>query len=318
MNYLFVDGNGLGYYHHESDKLSNGDMEVQAIFGFLKNVRRYASILRARPVILWDGFSDNRREFYPEYKSNRDEDAKMKAMKEGFAKQKPFIKDIMRVAGVNQITAVDGEADDLAGMLVAKYRHDDNVENVYLLTGDSDWKQLVNEKTTWVALREDAKHKRINMEMFAELTGYPTPKAFLEGKALQGDKSDNIQQVGGIGEKGAQDLLHEYGSIVSLVRGINDGSIVIDSGRNKTAVNKLARNEFNEKTGCKMLDAFLRNIKLMNLIQTQFAPTKLDIVRGEQDFKRLEELCNRLNFRSIVEDFEVFVVPFERYCGASS
>lgn len=92
-------------------------------------------------------------------------------------------------------------------MLAAKYRHDDNVENVYLLTGDSDWKQLVNEKTTWVALREDAKHKRINMEMFAELTGYPTPKAFLEGKALQGDKSDNIQQVGGIGE-GAQDLLH--------------------------------------------------------------------------------------------------------------
>jgi hypothetical protein len=68
MNYLFVDGNGLGYYHHESDKLSNGDMEVQAIFGFLKNVRRYASILRARPVILWDGFSDKRREFYPEYK----------------------------------------------------------------------------------------------------------------------------------------------------------------------------------------------------------------------------------------------------------
>ena len=67
-----------------------------------------------------------------------------------------------------------------------------------------------------------------------------------------------------------------------------------------------------------MLDAFLRNIKLMNLIQTQFAPTKLDIVRGEQDFKGLEELCNRLNFRSIVEDFEVFVVPFERYCGASS
>jgi hypothetical protein len=41
-------------------------------------------------------------------------------------------------------------------MLVAKYRHDDNVENVYLLTGDSDWKQLVDEKTTWVALREDA------------------------------------------------------------------------------------------------------------------------------------------------------------------
>ncbi|EHC4972798.1 exonuclease, partial [Escherichia coli] len=56
MNYLFVDGNSLGYYHQQSDKLHNGEMEVQAAFGFVKNVRRYASILHARPMILWDGF----------------------------------------------------------------------------------------------------------------------------------------------------------------------------------------------------------------------------------------------------------------------
>ena len=55
MNYLFVDGNSLGYYHQQSDKLHNGEMEVQAAFGFVKNVRRYASILHARPMILWDG-----------------------------------------------------------------------------------------------------------------------------------------------------------------------------------------------------------------------------------------------------------------------
>ncbi len=59
MNYLFVDGNSLGYYHQKSDKLYNGEMEVQAAFGFVKNVRRYASILHARPMILWDGFSEN-------------------------------------------------------------------------------------------------------------------------------------------------------------------------------------------------------------------------------------------------------------------
>lgn len=53
MNYLFVDGNSLGYYHQQSDKLHNGEMEVQAVFGFVKNVRRYASILHARPMILW-------------------------------------------------------------------------------------------------------------------------------------------------------------------------------------------------------------------------------------------------------------------------
>jgi len=314
MNYLLVDGNGLGYYHHESAKLHNGEMEVHAIFGFLKNVRRYASILHARPVILWDGFSDSRREFFPEYKANRDEDPKMKAMKEGFSKQKPFIKEMMTVAGVTQVTAVDGEADDLAGMLVEKYRKDESVEHVYLLTADSDWKQLVNEKTTWVSLREDAKHARITLAQFNQCTGFPTPKAFLEGKALEGDKSDNIPGVGGLGEKGAQDLTHEYGSIVTIINGINDGSIVIEKGRQKTAINKLARNEFNEKTGHKMLAAFLRNIKLMNLIDSAFKPKKIDTLRGEQDFAAMEELCNRLNFRTIVEDFEVFVIPFQRYC----
>ena len=51
MNYLLVDGNSLGYYHQQSDKLHNGEMEVQAVFGFVKNVRRYASILHARPMI---------------------------------------------------------------------------------------------------------------------------------------------------------------------------------------------------------------------------------------------------------------------------
>lgn len=317
MNYLLVDGNSLGYYFHESEsKLSNGDIQVHAIFGFLKTVRKHASLLHARPVILWDGFSDSRRTAYPEYKANRDDDPKMIAMKEGFATQKPYILSLMEAAGVNQLVAVDGEADDLAGMLVAKYRHDDNVQKIYVLTGDSDWKQLVNEKTDWLALRDDAKHKRINLEMFEACTGYPTPKAFLEGKALQGDKSDNIQQVGGIGEKGAKDLLKEFGSIVTLVNGINNGSIVFDKGRNRKPVNALAKNEFNEKTKCRMLEAFIRNVSLMNLIDSQFKPKEIKVIAGRQDFDAMLSICNELNFRSITEDFEIFTIPFQRYCGA--
>ncbi|HGW7550185.1 TPA: PIN domain nuclease, partial [Escherichia coli] len=103
MNYLFVDGNSLGYYHQQSDKLHNGEMEVQAAFGFVKNVRRYASILHARPMILWDGFSDKRRDFYPDYKANRDDDPDMKKMKEGFAIQKPYILKMMTALGVTQL-----------------------------------------------------------------------------------------------------------------------------------------------------------------------------------------------------------------------
>jgi 5'-3' exonuclease len=67
-------------------------METHAVFGFITNMRRYASLLKARPIVLWDGFSDKRREFYPDYKANRDDNAEMKQMKEGFAVKSPSSK----------------------------------------------------------------------------------------------------------------------------------------------------------------------------------------------------------------------------------
>ena len=58
MNYLFVDGNSLGYYHQQSDKLHNGEMEVQAAFGFGNGFsQRIISIMhdffmeRSQPVL---------------------------------------------------------------------------------------------------------------------------------------------------------------------------------------------------------------------------------------------------------------------------
>ncbi len=83
-----------------------------------------------------------------------------------------------------------------------------------------------------------------------------------------------------------------------MVRGINDGSIVINKGRYKTAFNKLAKNAFNEKTGCRMLEAFKRNMTLMNLIDTKFPPSEIEKIKGARDLKAFELLCHELNFRS--------------------
>ena len=88
-----------------------------------------------------------------------------------------------------------------------------------------------------------------------------------------------------------------------------------NKGRNKTAVNNLAKNAFNEKTGCRMLEAFMRNIKLMDLIDTKFAPEKLEIIRGEQSLEAFKQICMQLNFQSILSDLDVFVVPFVKRCG---
>ena len=43
-----------------------------------------------------------------------------------------------------------------------------------------------------------------------------TPHQLIDIKALQGDSSDNIPGVSGIGAKGAADLIQKYGSIEAI------------------------------------------------------------------------------------------------------
>lgn len=68
------------------------------------------------------------------------------------------------------------------------------------------------------------------------------------------------------------------------------------------------------KTGCRMLEAFKRNMMLMNLIDTKFPPSEIESIKGARDMNVFEQMCYELNFRSFLEDLEVFVLPFERYC----
>lgn len=53
---------------------------------------------------------------------------------------------------------------------------------------------------------------------------------------------------------------------------------------------------------------------LMNLIDTKFPPSEIESIKGARDMSAFEQMCYELNFRSFLEDLEVFVLPFERYC----
>ncbi|MEI6984241.1 exonuclease, partial [Klebsiella pneumoniae] len=43
-------------------------------------------------------------------------------------------------------------------------------------------------------------------------------------------------------------------------------------------------------------------------------PSEIEKIKGARDLKAFELLCHELNFRSFLEDLDVFVLPFERYC----
>ncbi|MBT1649208.1 exonuclease, partial [Klebsiella pneumoniae] len=59
--------------------------------------------------------------------------------------------------------------------------------------------------------------------------------------------------------------------------------------------------------------AFKRNMMLMNLIDTKFPRSEIESIKGARDMNAFEQMCYKLNFRSFLEDLEVFVLPFERY-----
>jgi DNA polymerase-1 len=145
---------------------------------------------------------------YAEYKAQRPETP------QGLRDQFPWVRRLMEAFNV-PIFEVDGyEADDVLGTICRQAAEQD-IETI-ILTGDADTLQLVS---PWVrvALNRSTQDRVIYDEVAVrERYGGLSPRQQPEIKALQGDASDNIRGVPGIGAKTAIKLIQDYGSIDGL------------------------------------------------------------------------------------------------------
>lgn len=298
MKYLLIDGNSVGYACHYATKLTAGGMETQAIFGFVKTLRELrVTYPDHTPVVLWDGRAEWRFKLNPAYKSNRDNDPKKVAIKEAYTKQTPILKDLVEHLGVRQLRATTHEADDLAGYMVTELMHKPDTE-IVLISGDQDWLQLVRPGVTWRDMRDDA--KIVHSGNFFDKTAYKTPLGFLEGKCLQGDSSDCISGVGGIGEKGAIDLISTFGSVRNFWQACEDGSY---------KPTKKALVSLYEGEGRKL---FARNFSMMQLLRVQKPkPDAVELRKGALDADRFHDGCAELAFGSITKNIDHFLKPFK-------
>lgn len=296
---LLIDGNSVGYAAHYATKLTSGDLETQAIFGFIKTLRQLRLDYPGHaPFVLWDGRADWRFEALPEYKSNRTADAKKIEVRDAYAAQRPFIAEMLEVLGVRQLIVTTHEADDMAGFYVESITSKSAENEIVLITGDKDWIQLVRPGVTWCDLRDDS--RRVDHKNLMDKTGYATPFAFLQGKCLQGDTSDCISGVGGIGEKGAPEFLAEFGSVRAFWAQCDAGKFV---------PKKKAHINLNAPEGRAI---FTRNFRLMQLLKVP-APKREDvrINAGGFDADKFESLCESLSFVSILRDVNAFLAPFK-------
>lgn len=305
--YQLIDFSNLGFAAAAGPVLSVGEQQTQAIFGFLRMLRPLVAMYpMLKPIVLGDGRSW-RYDIFPDYKAKRAKEAETKSeimltqVRKSFHSQRSFIQEALGLLGVPYLVAMNLEADDLAGILCRRYVAAGN--KVMLISGDKDWIQLVASGVGWLDPRSDAKVKRVNIRTLEEQLGVATPQQWLEMKALIGDKSDEIPGVGGIGDKGAIELLMKHGSVTSFINGVIDGSI--DEKSLPKKFRDLVANEDKIAT-------FRVNMDLMDLNSPKIPrPVDLRLQKGELNVSAFHDFCEKWHFKSILKDIDGWCEPFK-------
>jgi len=145
-----------------------------------------------------------RHAVYRDYKAGRD------AQPEDLSVQIPLAREIVAALALPILEVPDFEADDVIATLV---RGAPAGARVSVVSTDRDLMQLVDER---VQLIDGIRDRRYGPAEVEARFGVP-PAQVLDLRALVGDKSDNIPGVRGIGEKGAAQLIREWGDLETLI-----------------------------------------------------------------------------------------------------
>ena len=123
------------------------------------------------------------------------------------------------------ITKAGFEADDVIGTIAATtYNKYKDIKTI-IITGDLDALQLVNDRVEVLTLRRGFNDTFVyDVAAVKERYGLE-PTQLIDLKAIKGDASDNIKGVKGIGEKGAESLIQQFGTLENLYKNIEQADI---------------------------------------------------------------------------------------------
>lgn len=221
---IVIDGNSIlnrAFYGIMGSKMlqTSDGTYTNAVYGFLSILFKIEEDLNPEYlVVAFDLKAPTKRHLmYKEYKGTR------KGMPEELAQQMPIIKKVLTAMNIKIITKEGYEADDILGTL-SRFGEENGLE-VTLLTGDRDSFQLATDKTIIrIPRTKQGKTETEDFDKNKIIETYGVlPTQLIEVKGLQGDTSDNIPGVPGIGEKTALNLIKKYKSIDELYEKLEKG-----------------------------------------------------------------------------------------------
>lgn len=204
-NLLLIDANNVAFrYLHRPNFDSFSDDYIRTISSLGKS---YSSI---RTICCFDvGASAYRKTIFPEYKQNR----KVERSEEDQARFTAFfncLKDTTEILPFEHYKFKGIEADDIITYLVLQLKS--QYDNVWVVSSDRDLYQLLDNN---VHIFNLFSRKEMTVELLDDQFGL-TPSQYLDSRIIEGDKSDNILGIEGIGQKRSQGLIKEYGDLESL------------------------------------------------------------------------------------------------------
>ena len=218
MKLLVLDGNSIlnrAFYGIKLLTTKDGRF-TNGIYGFLTMLKKLCDETEPDGIAIAFDRSEPtfRHKEYAGYKAQR------KGMPEELAQQLPELKELLRQMGYHLLECAGYEADDILGTLARACR--ESGEECVIATGDRDSLQLVGNGVTvrLAATKFGQPHVTVYDEQKIREEYGVAPPQMIDIKAIQGDSSDNIPGVAGIGPKGAGELVQKYHDLDSIYEGL--------------------------------------------------------------------------------------------------
>ena len=283
---VLIDGHSiLNRAFYGVPDLSNSEgLHTNAVYGFLNIM--FKILEEEKPEYLAVAFDVHaptfRHQMYEAYKGTR------KPMPEELREQVPVMKEVLKAMHITIMEQAGLEADDILGTL-AKKAEQAGME-VSLVSGDRDLLQIA---TDHIKIRiPKTKQGRTEIEDYyaadVKAAYQVTPLQFIELKALMGDTADNIPGVPKVGEKTAQALMVEYGSLDNIYAHVEEIS------------KKSIRESLIEHKDLAELSKTLATIRTDCELQLDYDQAKAEGFYTPEAYT----LCKRLEFKNLLGRFE--------------
>ena len=290
---VLIDGNSImnrAFYGIMGSKMltTKDGKYTNAVYGFLAILFKILEDIEPQYIAVAFDLKGKlkRKELFEGYKANRH------GMPDELAEQMPIIKEVLRAMNIDILEKEGYEGDDILGTL-AKYGENQGLD-VTILSGDRDTFQLASDHITIRIPRtkggktetEDYNRAKVLEEYGLE------PEQLIEVKALQGDTSDNIPGVPGIGPKTAISLIQRYHSVKELYDKIEAGE---DDLKGKQKENIVANKQMAE------LSRTLGEIDTHVPIEDTLENLKIE----EWNNAKVLEIFEELRFNRYIERFKL-------------